>query len=234
MQWTIPNTLTLLRLLAAPGVAVMFLYFARPWADWFALILFLGAAITDYFDGYLARLWRQESRMGAMLDPIADKAMVVIALLVITGYSGMDPWLILPATVILFREVFVSGLREYLGNTSKLLAVTKLAKWKTTAQMVAISVLFAAMGLEYVREQALARNRALIAEMTETGIDRDLNLLTAANYGGETVWLLGLALIWVAAALTAITGWDYFTKALPHLRDSVAAESAETQREPGE
>ncbi|MCB1359812.1 MAG: CDP-diacylglycerol--glycerol-3-phosphate 3-phosphatidyltransferase [Rhodobacter sp.] len=219
MKWTIPNTLTVLRLLAAPGVAVMFLYFARPWADWFALVLFLVAAITDYFDGYLARLWRQESRMGAMLDPIADKAMVVIALLVLTGYSGMDPWLILPATVILFREVFVSGLREYLGNTSRLLAVTKLAKWKTTAQMVAISTLFAALGLEYVREQALARNREVISEMASTGIDAQRNLLSLANLSGETVWTIGLVLIWIAAALTAITGWDYFKKALPHLRD---------------
>ena len=220
MKWTVPNTLTFLRLIAAPGVAVMFLYFARPWADWLALVLFVGAAITDYFDGYLARLWRQESRIGAMLDPIADKAMVVIALLVITGYSGMDPWLILPATLILFREVFVSGLREYLGNTSRLLAVTRLAKWKTTAQMIAIATLFAAMGLEYVREQALARNRALIAEMTETGIDNELNVLSLANIGGELVWMLGLALIWVAAALTAITGWDYLKKAMPHLRDT--------------
>jgi len=220
MKWTVPNTLTFLRLIAAPGVAVMFLYFARPWADWLALVLFVGAAITDYFDGYLARLWRQESRIGAMLDPIADKAMVVIALLVITGYSGMDPWLILPATLILFREVFVSGLREYLGNTSRLLAVTRLAKWKTTAQMIAIATLFAAMGLEYVREQALARNRALIAEMTETGIDNELNVLSLANIGGELVWMLGLALIWVAAALTAVTGWDYLKKAMPHLRDT--------------
>ena len=220
MTWTIPNTLTFLRLLAAPGVAIMFLYFARPWADWFALVLFVGAAITDYFDGYLARLWRQESRMGAMLDPIADKAMVVIALLVITGYSGMDPWLILPATLILFREVFVSGLREYLGNTSRLLAVTKLAKWKTTAQMVAIATLFAAMGLEYVREQALARNRDLITEMSETGLDHQLNVLSLANISGEVVWAIGLALIWVAAALTAWTGWDYLKKALPHLRDA--------------
>ncbi|MCB1407030.1 MAG: CDP-diacylglycerol--glycerol-3-phosphate 3-phosphatidyltransferase [Rhodobacteraceae bacterium] len=220
MRWTIPNTLTFLRLIAAPGVAVMFLYFARPWADWLALALFLGAAITDYFDGYLARLWRQESRIGAMLDPIADKAMVVIALLVITGYSGMDPWLILPATVILFREVFVSGLREYLGNTSRLLAVTKLAKWKTTAQMVAISVLFAALGLEYVREQALARNRVLIAEMSNTGLDHEINVLSVANLGGETVWLIGLALIWLAAALTAITGWDYLRKALPYLGEA--------------
>lgn len=219
MRWTLPNILTLIRLIAAPGVAVMFLYFARPWADWLALFLFLAAAITDYFDGYLARLWKQESRMGAMLDPIADKAMVVIALLVITGYSGMDPWLILPATVILFREVFVSGLREYLGNTSKLLAVTKLAKWKTTAQMIAISVLFAALGLEYVRTQALAANHSVISEMSNTGIDRDYNLLSVANNLGESVWLLGLGLIWVAAVLTAITGWDYLRKAMPHLRD---------------
>lgn len=219
MRWTIPNILTLLRLLAAPGVAVMFLYFARPWADWFALVLFLLAAITDFFDGYLARLWKQESRIGAMMDPIADKAMVVIALLVITGYSGMDPWLILPATAILFREVFVSGLREYLGSASRLLAVTQLAKWKTTAQMTAIAVLFGALGLEYVREQALARNRALIAEMEATGLDADYNLLTIANYGGEIVWTLGLVLIWIAAALTLITGWDYLRKALPHLKD---------------
>lgn len=197
----------------------MFLYFARPWADWLALLLFLVAAITDFFDGYLARLWRQESRIGAMLDPIADKAMVVVALLVITGYSGMDPWLILPATLILFREVFVSGLREFLGNKSSLLAVTRLAKWKTTAQMAAISVLFAALGLEYVREQALARNRALIHEMTNAGIDQDINVLTVANLGGETVWLIGLALIWLAAALTAYTGWDYLRKALPYLKD---------------
>lgn len=219
MRWTVPNTLTFLRLIAAPGVAVMFLYFARPWADWAALVLFVVAAITDYFDGYLARLWRQESRIGAMLDPIADKAMVVIALLVITGYSGMDPWLILPATLILFREVFVSGLREYLGNAALQLKVTRLAKWKTTAQMIAIATLFAAMGLEYVREQALARNRALITEMTETGIDNQFNLLSLANIGGELVWMLGLALIWLAAALTAVTGWDYLRKALPHLRD---------------
>ncbi|WP_209426034.1 CDP-diacylglycerol--glycerol-3-phosphate 3-phosphatidyltransferase [Pararhodobacter sp. SW119] len=219
MRWTVPNILTTLRLLAAPGVAVMFLYFHRPWADWLALVLFLGAAITDYFDGYLARLWKQESRVGAMLDPIADKAMVIIALLVLTGYSGMNPWLILPATAILFREVFVSGLREYLGSTSKLLAVTKLAKWKTTAQMVAIAVLFAATGLEYIREQALARNRELIAEMTAAGLDEDINLLTVAFHGGELVWTLGLVLIWIAAVLTLVTGWDYLRKAAPHLKE---------------
>src|SRR5690606_31818012 len=205
MRWTIPNTLTVLRLLAAPGVAIMFLYFSRPWADWLALALFVGAAITDWFDGYLARLWKQESRFGAMLDPIADKAMVVIAIMVITGYSGMNPWLILPATVILFREVFVSGLREFLGDRAHLLKVTKLAKWKTTAQMVAIAVLFLGTGLAYLESgrPPLAGEGELPPGVTYASI------ATGA----------GLVLIWIAAALTFATGWEYLRKAMPHLRD---------------
>ncbi|WP_374292834.1 CDP-diacylglycerol--glycerol-3-phosphate 3-phosphatidyltransferase [Paenirhodobacter enshiensis] len=205
MKWTLPNTLTVLRLIAAPGVAVMFLYFRRPWADFAALALFIIAAITDYFDGYLARLWRQESKFGAMLDPIADKAMVVIAIMVLTGYSGMNPWLILPATVILFREVFVSGLREYLGADRKLLKVTRLAKWKTTAQMVAIAILFLGTGLDYVETGRAPR-------AGEGDIPMGLSLADLATH-------VGLALIWIAAVLTAITGWDYFRKALPFLRD---------------
>lgn len=205
MFWTVPNTLTVLRLLAAPGVAVMFLYFNRPWADWLALALFILAAITDYFDGYLARLWKQESRIGAMLDPIADKAMVVIAIMVITGYSGMNPWLILPATVILFREVFVSGLREYLGNATGKLQVTQLAKWKTTAQMVAIAVLFLGTGLAYL--EAGRPPRAGEGDMPP-----------GVSWAAIATWA-GLALIWIAAVLTAFTGWDYFRKALPYLRE---------------
>ncbi len=191
MIWTLPNILTILRLLAAPGVAVMFLYFNRGWADVFALVLFLGAALTDFFDGYLARLWKQESRFGAMLDPIADKAMVVIALFVITGYSGMNPSLILPATVILFREVFISGLREFLGSESGLLKVTGLAKWKTMTQMVAIATLFAGMGL-----------------------DR-MGWVDALE---QVVFWIGIGLLWVAAALTLLTGFDYFVKAVPLLK----------------
>ena len=85
--------------------------------------------------------------------------------------------------------------------------------------MVAISTLFAAMGLEYVREQALARNAALINEMTDTGIDAEINVLSLANDSGELVWAIGLLLIWFAALLTAITGLDYLRKAMPHLRD---------------
>ena len=219
MVWNIPNTLTFLRLLAAPGVVVMFLYFHRPWADFFALTLFVGAAITDWFDGYLARLWKQESKFGAMLDPIADKAMVVIAIMVLTGYNGMNPWLILPATIILFREVFVSGLREYLGAKSSLLTVTKLAKWKTTAQMVAIAVLFLGTGLEYLNGVAMqGMTPDQYIEAVTAGLAdpiRACGKQDCASFANE----VGLVLIWIAAFLTALTGWDYFTKAKPYLKD---------------
>lgn len=205
MRWTLPNILTLLRLLAAPAVPLMFFAFSRPFADFAALALFLVAAITDWFDGYLARAWKQESRFGAAMDPIADKAMVVIALVVITGYSGMNPWLILPATVILFREVFVSGLREFLGATASTLKVTKLAKWKTTFQMVAISVLFLGTGLKYYE----TGHPPLVGETSLPWSDSWSDLATQ----------VGLGLIWIAAILTAITGWDYFQKSRPYLRD---------------
>ena len=219
MKWTIPNTLTVMRLLAAPGVVVMFLYFHRPWADWFALTLFIGAAITDWFDGYLARLWKQESKFGAMLDPIADKAMVVIAIMVITGYNGMHAWLVLPATLILFREVFVSGLREYLGDKAIHLKVTKLAKWKTTAQMVAIAILFLGTGLEYLNGVAMqGMTPDQYAEAVMAG-DADPIRACGKQDCASTANQVGLVLIWIAAALTAWTGLEYYLKALPYLRE---------------
>lgn len=224
MQWNIPNILTLGRLVAAPGVAVMFLYFSRPYADWFALALFVLAAITDFFDGYLARLWKQESRFGAMLDPIADKAMVVIALTVITGLSSvfrpaMDPWILLPATAILFREVFVSGLREFLGDTAGTLKVTTLAKYKTTVQMVAIAVLFTKGVFEHyfgVLSYGMEPERvdAILYENAE-----DILHLRFYWWGLTVGWSIGVVLLWIAAVLTLMTGWDYFHKAWPHIRD---------------
>lgn len=219
MKWTLPNILTVLRLAAAPGIVVMFLYFNRPWADWFALTLFIAAAITDWFDGYLARIWKQETKFGAMLDPIADKAMVIIALVVITGYSGINAWLILPVTVILFREVFVSGLREYVGAKSSGLQVTKLAKWKTTAQMVAISVLFLSSGLK--RLEDIAREGLPIQEYA-TLVDQGLAepIRTCGVWGCSSAAMgAGLGLLWIAAALTLITGWDYLQKSMPFLKD---------------
>ncbi|MDO5613112.1 MAG: CDP-diacylglycerol--glycerol-3-phosphate 3-phosphatidyltransferase [Paracoccus sp. (in: a-proteobacteria)] len=205
MRWTVPNILTMMRLIAAPAVPIMFLYFHRPFADFAALTLFILAAITDWFDGHLARSWQQESRFGAAMDPIADKAMVVIALVVITGYSGMNPWLILPVSVILFREVFVSGLREFLGDKAGLLKVTHIAKWKTTAQMVAIATLFLGTGLDYIEHGQPPR-------VGEPGLPWSTTWSALATQ-------TGLLLIWIAAALTALTGWDYFSKARPYLRD---------------
>lgn len=219
MTWNLPNILTVLRMIAAPGLAVMFLYFVRPWADWFALILFVTAAVTDWFDGYLARTWKQESRFGAMLDPIADKAMVIIALLVIVGYSSMSPWLVLPATMIVFREVFVSGLREFLGSEAKLLKVTKLAKWKTTAQMVAIAVLFSQeIFLHHLLDRSFGMDRTLVADIL-SGVVPDEVGLRWLNDAWIWAGRVGLTLLWIAAALTFITGWDYFRKSLPFLRD---------------
>lgn len=222
MSWNLPNILTLLRLLAAPGLAVMFLYFNRLYADWLALLLFVSAAVTDWFDGYLARAWKQETRIGAMMDPIADKAMVVVALMVIVGYSDANwtPWLVLPATVILFREVFVSGLREYLGDTAGTLKVTRLAKWKTTAQMVAIAMLFAKGIFEHYF--------AISAQGVDQGtVDAVLSGNAADGQGlrwkaQAMVWTgrAGLWLLWIAAALTLVTGIDYLRKALPHLRET--------------
>ncbi len=220
MTLNLPNILTTIRLLAAPGVAVMFLYFTRPYADWFALLLFVGAAITDWFDGYLARAWRQETKLGAMLDPIADKAMVVIALMVIVGYSSMSPWLVLPATVILFREVFVSGLREFLGDTAGTLKVTKLAKWKTTAQMVAIAVLFAQGVFEHYFGMSVFGMDPDLVQTILDGQEEDLQGLWWKLRGMIWAGNVGLGLLWIAAALTLITGFDYFRKALPYLKDN--------------
>ncbi len=219
MTWNIPNTLSVLRLIAAPMIAVMFLYFERPYADWFALMLFLIASVTDWFDGYLARAWGQETRMGAMIDPIADKAMVVIALMVIVGYSSMSPWLVLPATVILFREVFVSGLREFLGDVAGTLKVTKLAKWKTATQMVAIAFLFGQGVFEhYLGMSAWGMDQAMFDQIM-LGEVEDLHGLRWKYTGMVWSGWIGLLLLWIAAALTGITGIDYFNKAKPHLKD---------------
>lgn len=217
MTWNIPNILTLLRLLAAPGVAIMFLYFARPWADWFALVLFVVAATTDWIDGYLARAWNQQTKFGAMLDPIADKAMVVIALLVICGFSGMNPWILLPATLIMFRETFVSGLREFLGDTAGTLKVTPLAKWKTAAQMTAIAVLFSTGAFEtYFEISVEGMDGAIVDAILAGDVPDEGGIIWKLN-GAFYSWWVGIILLWIAMGLTVITGADYLRKAMPFL-----------------
>lgn len=223
MTWNIPNILTVIRLFAAPCVPLVFFLLTRPLADWVALGLFILAAVTDWFDGHLARKMNQQTRFGAMLDPIADKAMVIISLSVLIALSGMDPWITIPAVIILFREVFVSGLREFLGSNASLLKVTKLAKWKTTAQMVAIPLLLFSIGLQEVhfwiyRALDPAEYDSLLAQGPQ-----DWNETWRVVQGGWLTGLAGLVTLYVAAFLTGLSGLDYYRKSLRFLEDEEAA-----------
>lgn len=203
MNWTIPNLLSVLRVIAAPCVALAFSVFDRPTADRIAVAIFIGAALTDYLDGILARSMGQESSFGRMLDPIADKAMVLIALAIIMSLYDLQWQVVAPASLIILREVLVSGLREYLGAVK--LAVTRLAKWKTTLQMFAIGLL-------------LLRGAVLPAE--EDGRRMLPALETMLSYLSIAFGLVGLLLLWIAAWFTLVTGWDYFHKGLPYIRGS--------------
>lgn len=221
MNWNIPNILTTFRMLAAPAVVIVFLCLDRPYADWVALFLFIGASITDYIDGYLARKWSQQSAFGTMLDPIADKAMVILAIVAIIGLYGLKPLIVIPMILILFREVFVSGLREFLGKDAGRLAVTKVAKWKTTVQMVAISVLFSHGIFEHnLRVITQEMDKNLIAKIISNQLSDETNLMvyySTAYYS----YYIGITLLWIAMLLTIYTGIDYLTKASPYLKGKV-------------
>jgi cardiolipin synthase (CMP-forming) len=147
-SWSLPNILTYARCVAVPVVAGLLFWPAEPWARWTALALFVAAAITDFFDGYLARAWSQQSSLGRMLDPIADKLIVSAVILMLAAdhtIAGASLW---AAIVILCREILVSGLREYLAELRVPMPVTRVAKWKTTVQMVALSFLIAGPAAE--------------------------------------------------------------------------------------
>ncbi|WP_099866461.1 CDP-diacylglycerol--glycerol-3-phosphate 3-phosphatidyltransferase [Pararhizobium haloflavum] len=145
--YNIPNMLTYGRILAVPLIVLCFFIEGRlhgsDFARWTALILFAVASITDWLDGYLARLWDQSSNIGRMLDPIADKLLVASVLLLMAADGTIAGWTIWAAIIILCREILVSGLREYLAALKVSVPVTKIAKWKTTIQMVALGFLLA-------------------------------------------------------------------------------------------
>ena len=140
--WNLPNILTYGRIAAVPVVAGLLMWGGDS-ARWAALAIYIVAAITDFFDGYLARLWKQQSSLGRMLDPIADKVLVAVVLLVLSADGILFGGHIWAAIIILSREVLVSGLREYLGELRVSVPVTKIAKWKTTVQLVSIGFLIA-------------------------------------------------------------------------------------------
>jgi cardiolipin synthase len=203
MPTDLPNLLTLSRIAAIPLVVALAAV-RQPWADLAACIVFSLAAVTDYFDGRIARERRQTSALGRMLDPIADKLLVGATLMMLVGEERVSAWGLYPAIVIMLREILVSGLREYLAEMRAHLPVTRLAKWKTGFQMGALGTLLA---------------------------------------GDPSAWLLhlqflpvsgiGEVMLWIAALLTIVTGWDYLTAGLRHATDAGLAKPSGPGRTPG-
>src|SRR5437660_4338294 len=180
----VPNLLTYARIIAVPAV-VACLYWqdilqGGLWLRWVALVIFISAGITDFLDGYFARKWGEQSAFGRMLDPIADKLLVASCLLMLAADDTIRGWSLWAAIVILCREILVSGLREYLAALRVSVPVTKLAKWKTTVQLVAIGFLLAG----------------------EAG-DQVIQVM-------PLVTQIGLLLLWASAIVTIYTGYDYF------------------------
>ncbi|WP_454700560.1 CDP-diacylglycerol--glycerol-3-phosphate 3-phosphatidyltransferase [Agrobacterium burrii] len=190
--YNIPNLLTYARILAVPVIVLCFFIEGKlessDFARWTALWLFIVASLTDFLDGYLARIWNQTSNIGRMLDPIADKLLVSTCLLLLAADTEktIAGWSLWAAIIILCREILVSGLREYLAALKVSVPVTRIAKWKTTIQMVALAFLLAGPAGEKVLPYTVE---------------------------------IGIALLWLAAALTMYTGYDYFKAGLKHIVD---------------
>lgn len=194
---SLPNLLTLSRIFAVPLLAALLW-----WPDWplgyglaFAMYCLMG--ITDYFDGYLARAQGTVSKLGVFLDPIADKIMVAAVILVLSAQGVLrGPYVgdmhVIAGLVILIREIAVSGLREFLGGLQVSVPVSKLAKWKTTFQMVCLGAL--------ILGHALPGWTALVF-----------------GHVVNVPHTVGLTTLWGAAVLTVITGWDYLRVGLKHM-----------------
>jgi cardiolipin synthase len=140
---SLPNLLTYARLAAVPLIAIVLFFLEGETRNWLALSIFILASITDWLDGYVARLWGQQSPLGRMLDPIADKLLVGATLMMLVSDQTLSGWSLWAALIILSREILVSGLREFLAELNVMVAVSRLAKWKTGVQMVALGFLLA-------------------------------------------------------------------------------------------
>jgi cardiolipin synthase len=204
--FSLPNILTYSRILAVPLVVACMYWQAilqgGLWLRLLALAIFIAAGITDFFDGYLARSWGQQSRIGRMLDPIADKLLVASCLLMLAADESIKGWSLFAAIIILCREILVSGLREYLAELHVSVPVTQLAKWKTTLQLVAIGFLLGGEAVDNLLPESMLSWRWKLGD--------DPLPLTST---------VGLVLLWVSAILTLYTGWDYFRAGLRHIID---------------
>jgi len=182
----IPNILTVGRILIVPFFVLAF-YLPGSYGDLTALILFIVASFTDFLDGMLARLLGEESKLGELLDPIADKIIVATALILLVMDGTIRHYEVIAAIIILTREILISGLREFLAKGKIKLPVSSLAKLKTVLQMVAIALLLSG----------------------ETGN----KIINFQDYNAQTI---GIIFLWLSAALTLFTGYDYMRKGIDH------------------
>jgi cardiolipin synthase (CMP-forming) len=150
LPMSLPNVLTYVRIAAVPALVACLFFLKGDVARWSAFSLFVFAGLTDWLDGYLARIWEQQSTLGRMLDPIADKLLVGAVLMMLVHDNTIGGWSIWAAIIILCREILVSGLREFLAELNVKIHVTQLAKWKTTMQMIALGVLLAGPAAEKI------------------------------------------------------------------------------------
>ena len=184
MKIKIPNYLTIGRIIIVPFFVISF-YFPGFYGDIIPLTLFVAASFTDFLDGLLARMFKEESKLGELLDPIADKIIVAAALILLVMDGTIKNYEVIAAIIILTREILISGLREFLARREVRIPASNLAKFKTFIQMVAIALLLTG----------------------ETGN----KIVNFQDYNAQTI---GIILLWLAAILTLYTGYDYLVKGI--------------------
>ena len=189
MKLKIPNILTIGRIILVP-IFIGTYYLPGSMGDWIPFIIFVLASFTDFLDGLLARLYKEESKLGELLDPIADKIIIASALILLVMDNTIKNYEVIAAIIIMIREILISGLREFLAKVQITMPVTRLAKFKTFIQMFAIAAL-------------------LTGESGNT-------LINLGNYNAHSI---GIILLWLAAFLTLYTGYDYVRKRIHHALD---------------
>ena len=189
MKLKIPNVLTIGRIILVPVFVVTF-YIPGFLGDLIPFFIFVLASFTDFLDGLLARLYKEESKLGELLDPIADKIIVAAALVLLVMNGIIKNYEVIAAIIILTREILISGLREFLAKSQVVMPVTGLAKFKTFIQMFAIAILL-------------------------TG-ESGNKLINLQDYNAHTI---GIIFLWLSAFLTLYTGYDYIKKGIDHATD---------------
>ena len=186
MKLKIPNILTIGRIIIVPIFVITF-FIPGLFGDLIPFFLFVIASFTDYLDGLLARLFKEESKLGELLDPIADKILVAAALILLVMNGTIKNYEVIAAIIILTREILISGLREFLAKGQVAMQVTSLSKLKTVIQMVSIAILL-------------------------TG-ESGNKIINFQDYNAQTI---GIILLWLSAALTLFTGYEYIRKGIDH------------------